>query len=199
MRARWAVLISGRGSNLSALLDDHENSSVASIALVVSSKARVDGVFKARRAGVPVHVLEKKINWQALTELLQSRGVTHICLAGFMRIVPPAFVASFRGRIVNLHPSLLPKYPGLESISLAHAAGDDLGVTVHEVDEGVDTGRIILQRRSLKSAEARGYSLDLVEFQVHVTEQRLLTRVVRAISQTFAARAFAGRARSELS
>jgi phosphoribosylglycinamide formyltransferase-1 len=82
-----------------------------------------------------------------------------------------------------LHPSLLPKYPGLESIQAAFEADDDIGVTVHEVDEGVDTGRVILQRRSLKKPRAAGYSLALAEFTVHVTEQRLLTRVVRALSK----------------
>lgn len=179
MRARWAVLISGRGSNLARLLDHLDE---IPLALVVSSKASADGLAKARRAGVPVHVLEKKIDWAALSSLLRTRGVSHVCLAGFMKIVPPKFVAEWRGRIVNLHPSLLPKYPGLESISVAYAAGDDIGVTVHEVDEGVDTGRIILQRRSLKSEEARRYPLDLAEFYVHVTEQRLLSQVVRTLS-----------------
>jgi phosphoribosylglycinamide formyltransferase-1 len=178
MRTRWAVLISGRGSNLSALLDHQDE---ISIALVVSSKAGVDGVFKARRAGVPVLVLEKRIDWTALSKTLRERGVTHICLAGFMRIVPASFVAEWpAGHIINLHPSLLPKYPGLDSISNAHRASDDIGVTVHEVDDGVDTGPVILQRRSLKSSEARGYPLALAEFCVHVTEQRLLTRVMRS-------------------
>ncbi len=178
MRARWAVLISGRGSNLSALLADPDE---ISIVLVISSKPSVDGVFKARRAGIPVHVLDKKIDWAELSSLLSTRGVTHVCLAGFMRIIPPDFVTAWRGRLVNLHPSMLPKYPGLDSISLAHSAGDEIGVTVHEVDEGVDSGPIILQRRSLKSREARGYPLALAEFYVHLTEQQLLTRAMRAI------------------
>ncbi len=182
MRVCWAVLISGRGSNLSALLDYPDEIPVS---IVVSSKAGVDGLLKARRAGVPTLVLERKIDWPGLTALLRASGVTHICLAGFMRIVPAAFVAEWRGHIVNLHPSLLPKYPGLESIAVAHAAGDEIGVTVHEVDEGVDTGRVILQRRSLLSDEARAYPLALAEFMVHVTEQRLLTRVVRTLSSGF--------------
>jgi phosphoribosylglycinamide formyltransferase-1 len=177
---RWAVLISGRGSNLSALLDDPDE---IPIAVVVSSKAGVDGLAKARRAGVPCVVLDRKIDWEALTTLLRARGVTHICLAGFMRIVPASFVASWPpGRIVNLHPSLLPAYPGLESIAAAFHADDDIGVTVHEVDEGVDTGRVILQRRCLKKPKRLGYSLALAEFTVHVAEQRLLTRVVGALS-----------------
>ncbi len=180
MRQRvWAVLISGRGSNLSALLDYPDE---ISISIVVSSKPGVDGLAKARRAGIPTLILDRRIDWSALTVTLRSRGVTHICLAGFMRIVPPAFVAEWRGQIVNLHPSLLPKYPGLESIRVAFEADDDLGVTVHEVDEGVDTGRALLQKTSLKKPRAAGYSLALAEFTVHVTEQRCLTRVVRALS-----------------
>jgi phosphoribosylglycinamide formyltransferase-1 len=180
MRACWAVLISGRGSNLSALLDYPDE---ISISIVVSSKAGADGLAKARRAGIPTLILDKKIDWAGLSETLRSRGVTHICLAGFMRIVPASFVASWLpGRIVNLHPSLLPKYPGLESIAAAFHADDDIGVTVHEVDDGVDTGRVILQRRCLKKPKRLGYSLALAEFTVHVTEQRLLTRVVRALS-----------------
>ena len=180
MRKRWAVLISGRGSNLSSLLDYADE---ISISIVVSSRANVDGLSKARRAGVATSVLDRRIDWSALTEMLRARGVTHICLAGFMRIVSPEFVAGWRGRIVNLHPSLLPKYPGLESIEAAFNAGDDIGVTVHEVDEGVDTGRIILQRRCLKKPRLAGYSLALAEFTTHVTEQRLLTRVVRVLSK----------------
>lgn len=176
MRARWAVLISGRGSNLSALLDYPDE---ISIALVVSSKSRAEGLLKAKRAGVPTLTLDRVIDWAHLSQTLRERGVTRICLAGFMRIVPASFVSEWRHAIVNLHPSLLPKHPGLDSIRAAYLAGDDLGVTVHEVDEGVDTGQIILQRRSLKRDEFRRYPLALAEFFVHVTEQRLLTRVVR--------------------
>lgn len=178
MRIRWAVLISGRGSNLASLLEHRDE---IPLALVVSSKSSAAGLAKARRAGVPTLILEKKIEWSQVTETLRLRGVTHVCLAGFMKIVPPLFVAAWRGRLVNLHPSLLPKYPGLDSIERAHACGDEIGVTVHHVDEGVDTGQIILQRRSLSASEARGYSLAQAEFQVHVTEQRMLTRVVRSV------------------
>lgn len=181
MRARWAVLISGRGSNLSALL---EHSDEIDVCYVASSRAGADGLFKARRAGVPTDVLPKKIDWESLHNELLRRRITHLCLAGFMKIVPAAFVEKWTGRLINLHPSLLPKYPGLESIAVAHGAGDDIGVTVHEVDAGVDTGTAISRKTSLKSDEARGYPLALAEFYVHVTEQRLLTRVVRAFGRS---------------
>ncbi len=180
MRARLAVLISGRGSNLASLL---EHADEIDVQLIVSSNDSADGLLKARRAGVATFILAKKIDWDQLDLELARHRITHICLAGFMKIVPRNFVANWRGRMINLHPSLLPKYPGLESLSAAHEAGDDIGVTVHEVDEGVDTGKIILQRRCLMSAETKGYSLAHAEFVAHVTEQRLLTRVVRALGR----------------
>lgn len=177
MRKRWAVLISGRGSNLAALFELEDE---IEIALVVSSNASADGLIKARRAGVASRILEKKIDWVALDAELRRRRITHVCLAGFMRIVPIEFVAQWKNRVVNLHPSLLPKYPGLESIEAAFNADDDLGVTVHYVDEGVDTGNVILQSRCLKSPKANGYSLARTEFLVHVAEQRLLKRAIRS-------------------
>ncbi len=177
MRKRWAVLISGRGSNLGALLEVQDEIQTA---VVVSSKASADGLLKARRAGVATLILEKKIDWAALDAELRRRRITHVCLAGFMRIVPQEFVAQWKNRVVNLHPSLLPKYPGLQSIEVAFDADDDLGVTVHYVDEGVDTGDVILQSRCLKSPKANGYSLAHTEFLVHVAEQRLLKRAIRS-------------------
>ena len=181
MAARWAVFISGRGSNLASLL---ERSDEIEIALVVSSKPGASGLAKARRAGVATDVLAKKINWDDVQSKLLENRISHICLAGFMKLVPATFVANWKGRLINLHPSLLPKYPGLESITAAYNAGDEVGVTVHEVDEGVDTGKIILQQRCMKRTETQATSLAAVEFAVHVTEQRLLSRVVRAFSRS---------------
>lgn len=181
MTSRWAVLISGRGSNLSSLLDHQDE---FQISLVVSSSPTAGGLWKARRAGVatalvPLLAGSKKIDWENLSVLLREKRVTHICLAGFMKIVPPSFVKDWQGRLINLHPSLLPAYPGLESIEKAHADGQDLGVSVHFVSEDVDAGKIISQRRCLKKTEVRRYSLGLAEFIVHVAEQRLLGAAVR--------------------
>ena len=181
MRARWAVFISGRGSNLASLL---EHSDEINLVVVVSSKASASGLLKARRSGVATLTLAKKIDWEQLHIDLLKRRITHICLAGFMKIVPEKFVSKWQGRLVNLHPSLLPLYPGLESIQAAYAAGADIGVTVHEVDEGIDTGRIILQRRCLKGRDAHEYSLARAEFDVHITEQRLLTRALLGLSRS---------------
>ncbi|MES2963025.1 MAG: formyltransferase family protein [Bdellovibrionota bacterium] len=179
--AAWGILISGRGSNLAALLDLGDEINVR---LVVSSSRDAYGLLRAKRAGVNVAMtpfLEgtKRIDWAALTQKLRTRGVTHLVLAGFMKIVPPEFVAEWRGRIVNLHPSLLPAYPGLKSIERAHAEKSDIGISVHEVNEEVDAGRLILRRRCLKADEVGGYHLAFAEFLVHLEEQRALKDVVR--------------------
>lgn len=178
---RWGVLISGRGSNLGALLELGDEFDAR---IVISSSPTAYGLTRARRHGVPCATApllpnSKKIDWQALDDLLVARGVTHVFLAGFMKIVPADFVSRWAGRILNLHPSILPSYPGLQSIQRAHADRADVGVTIHEVDEGVDTGSMLSQRRCLKAHEVSEYSLDLTEFLVHVDEQRLVREAVR--------------------
>lgn len=197
----WAVLISGRGSNLSRLLDDLDE---VPIKLVVSSDAQAGGLWRAKRMGIetaltPLEsyvtksgVAKERIDWAKLTEDLRSRGITHVCLAGFMRIVPASFVADWENRLINLHPSLLPEYPGLESIERAYADQADIGVTVHFVNEEVDAGKIISQRRCLKKQDVSRYSLDLTEFLVHVTEQRLLREAVRVLGDADVVRNFQG-------
>lgn len=174
-RRRWAVFISGRGSNLAALLEMRDT---IDIALVVSSTGKAHGLLRARRAGVPTLILPKPIRWDEIDPALQARGVSDIFLAGFMRVLPAAFVARWHGRILNLHPSLLPLYPGLDSIRRAYEDDADVGASVHVVTEGVDEGQVILQRDSLKRPRARGYSLERSEFTVHVDEQRLIREAV---------------------
>ncbi|HVK62462.1 MAG TPA: formyltransferase family protein [Bdellovibrionales bacterium] len=179
-KPRWAVLISGRGSNLAALLDHPDE---IDIRVVVSSSSKAEGLLRAKRAGIPIRIVEtevvngkKKISYDRLTTELQRIGVTHVALAGYMRIIPPGFIAQWKNRIINLHPSLLPLYPGLDSIRIAHEEKSDLGITVHEVNEEVDGGRIIAQRTCLKSGEMCEF--EFAEFLVHTGEQRLLKQVV---------------------
>jgi phosphoribosylglycinamide formyltransferase-1 len=169
--SRWAIFISGRGSNLAAALDLKNQ---VDIACVVSSKASATGLLRAKRSGIPTYVLDRQIDWSKLDAHLRAIGVTQIFLLGFMRIVPAEFIALWPGAVVNLHPSLLPAYPGIDSIRRAHADGAPLGVTVHEVIFEVDQGEQILQRRCLKEGGACGYSLQAAEFQVHIDEQRLV-------------------------
>lgn len=199
-RKHWAVLISGRGSNLAALLECRDE---IDLRLVVSSEAGACGLVRARRAGVPTCVTpyrpddnrtsggavpgaprpRPKIDWVALDEQLRARGITHLFLAGFMRIVPTSFIAKWNSRILNLHPSLLPAYPGLRSIERAFTDGSDLGVTVHEVTPQVDAGTIVRQRRSLNAGQVRAYaqssSFQFAEFLVHVDEQRVVKEAIR--------------------
>lgn len=181
MRKRWGVLISGRGSNLAALLDTRDETDLR---LVVSSNPRAYGLLRAKRAGVPTALAPlvagtKKIDWVTLDRLLRDARVTHVFLAGFMKVIPASFVDSWQGRIINLHPSLLPAYPGLDSIERAYRDGAAVGLTIHEVTAEVDAGRIICQRRSLKPSEIREYSLAATEFKVHVDEQRAVKEAIR--------------------
>lgn len=155
-KRRVAVLISGSGSNLQALIDATRCTAMgigAEIVMVISNKPGVRGLERAEAAGIPSAVLNhrdfatREAFDAAMTAELLRRGVELVCLAGFMRILSAEFVREWRGRLLNIHPSLLPAHPGLHVQRRALEAGDEQsGCTVHFVDEGVDTGRIILQR-----------------------------------------------------
>jgi phosphoribosylglycinamide formyltransferase 1 len=182
---RWGVLISGRGSNLGALIDARATcgDSFFDLRLVLSSSPLASGLLRARRAGIPTDLIPyaagtKKIDWVALDRRLRKEGVTHLFLAGFMKIVPASFVENWRGRILNLHPSLLPLYPGLGSIEKAYSDGAPMGLTVHEVNEEVDAGQIVLQRVTTGKDQSRDRSLETAEFYVHIDEQRAVKEAV---------------------
>ncbi|KAI8038035.1 hypothetical protein M5D96_009076 [Drosophila gunungcola] len=154
-RKRVAVLISGTGSNLQALIEASRDSAQgvhAEIVLVISNKPAVLGLERATRAGVPSLVISHKdfasreVYDAELTRNLKAARVDLVCLAGFMRVLSAPFVREWRGRLINIHPSLLPKYPGLHVQRQALEAGEkESGCTVHFVDEGVDTGAILVQ------------------------------------------------------
>lgn len=140
---RYAIFISGRGSTLQAALDMR---SQVSINLVVSSKTDVWGLVRARRAGVPTLCLAKKIDWQILQSELRRHGITDIFLLGFMRIIPADFLQEWGEKIYNLHPSLLPKYPGTHAIEKSFADGSEMGASVHNVIAELDAGGLRLQQ-----------------------------------------------------
>ncbi|WGF86914.1 phosphoribosylglycinamide formyltransferase [Marinivivus vitaminiproducens] len=152
-RRRTAVLISGRGSNLQALLDatrapDHP----AEIVRVISNRAGAFGLERAAQAGVATSVVahrdypDRPSFERALQERLLADGVELVCLAGFMRVLTPYFVDAWRDRLINIHPSLLPAFPGLDTHARALAAGVRFtGCTVHFVRTEVDLGPIIVQ------------------------------------------------------
>jgi phosphoribosylglycinamide formyltransferase 1 len=147
------VLASGRGSNLQAILDAiAAGRCPARAAVVVSDHGDAPALARGRRAGVkalhvdPQAFPERAAYDQALLRVLQEHEVGLVCLAGYMRLLTPEFVAAYRGRILNVHPALLPAFPGLHAQRQALAYGVKVaGVTVHFVDEGVDTGPIVLQ------------------------------------------------------
>lgn len=157
MTRRLGVLISGRGSNLQAIIDAIRRGSLkASIAVVISNKPDATGLDRARAAGIETLVLrprdypDRDRYDRALAEELAARRVDLVCLAGFMRLLGPSFVAAFSNRIVNIHPSLLPAFPGLDAQRQAIDHGVRVsGVTVHLVDRDLDAGPIVLQRAVL--------------------------------------------------
>jgi phosphoribosylglycinamide formyltransferase-1 len=151
---RLGVLVSGRGSNLQALIDAIADGRLtASIAVVISNVAGAGGLDRARHAGIETAVLDHR-GWptrddydRALVDELRAHAVDVVCLAGFMRRIGPGLIAAFPERIVNIHPSLLPSFPGLHAQRQALAYGVKVsGVTVHLVTAELDAGPIIVQR-----------------------------------------------------
>jgi phosphoribosylglycinamide formyltransferase-1 len=148
-----AVLLSGRGSNFLAIHDAIERGEVpAEIVLVASNVAEAGGLAKARELGLPAVAIPhpgvpRRAHEERVLAALREAGAEWICLAGYMRLLSPDFIAAFRRRIVNIHPSLLPAFPGLDAQAQAIAHGVKVsGCTVHLVDEGLDSGPIVVQR-----------------------------------------------------
>jgi len=153
MISRIGVLLSGRGSNFVALADSIDAARIpnAEIALVLSNREGAPGIDRAKERGLPTRVipskgLEREAYDRQVVAALQESKVDLICLAGYMRLLSPYFVAAFPNRILNIHPSLLPSFPGLESQRQALEYGVKFaGCTVHFVDENLDAGPIVLQ------------------------------------------------------
>jgi phosphoribosylglycinamide formyltransferase 1 len=181
-----AVLISGEGSNLQALLDTAHGQEGIEIVGVASSRAEARGLERAEAAGVETALFtladqpDRVLRDQALGDWLEERGTRLVVLAGFMELLTPGFIRRFAGRIVNVHPALLPAFPGLGAIEQALEHGVKVaGVTVHFVDEGIDSGPIVLQE-----SFDLPYHRDIaaIEQRFHEVEHRLLPRAVRLIA-----------------
>jgi phosphoribosylglycinamide formyltransferase-1 len=180
------VLISGRGSNLKAIIDAIERGDLnARIAVVISNRADAPGLDHARRAGIDTLVLSHKSYAsreeydRALVDELQRRGVGLVCLAGFMRIFSPVFVEAFPDRILNIHPSLLPKYPGLHPQQQAlddHAT--ESGATVHIVNKELDAGPVVLQQ---SVPVVPGDTADTLAARILEIEHQLYPRAIRKV------------------
>src|ERR1700726_308217 len=153
MAKRIGVLLSGRGSNFEALADSVAAGHIpgAEIAVVVSNREGAPGIEKARERGIAARVipskgLEREAYDRQVCPVLREQKIDLVCLAGYMRLLSPFFVAKFPNRILNIHPSLLPSFPGLESQRQALEYGVKFaGCTVHFVDENLDAGPIVLQ------------------------------------------------------
>jgi len=179
------VLLSGRGSNLQALVDAARRGDLGGeIAVVVSNVEGALGLERARQAGIPAvfrdHRGKKREAFDAeIVDILRAHHVDLVCLAGFMRLLSPAFVRAFPGRIVNIHPALLPAFPGLEAQRQAFEHGVKVsGATVHLVDEGLDSGPIVVQEavRVLSSDTPESLAARILEI-----EHRLYPRAVRLL------------------
>lgn len=186
MAFRVGVLISGEGSNLQALLDQLHGREGVEIACVASSRAGARGLERAAAAGVDTAVFAKADHADrdardaALGDWLDGHGVELVVLAGFMEVLGAAFIRRFEGRLINVHPSLLPAFPGVRAIEQALDYGVRVsGVTVHFVDEGIDTGPVVLQE-AFELPYAR--AVEDVERVTHEIEHRLLPRAVRLIA-----------------
>ena len=179
------VLISGRGSNLQALIDAQQQGRLGGrIALVISNVAGAPGLERARRAGLPTAVCDhrgkpREEHDRAMQALLEERAVKVVCLAGYMRLLSPAFIRAYAGRILNVHPSLLPAFPGLDAQRQALAHGVKVsGATVHLVEEALDVGPIVLQEAVpvLASDTAETLAARILE-----AEHRIYPRAVRIL------------------
>lgn len=154
MQMKIGILISGRGSNMAALADAVADGDIADseVVVVISDKAEAAGIAKAQARGIATAVIEKngrprREHDAEIAAELKAKGVELVCLAGYMRLLSPEFIREFPNRIVNIHPSLLPAFPGLNVQQQAIDHGVKVsGCTVHFVDEDLDAGPIILQR-----------------------------------------------------
>jgi phosphoribosylglycinamide formyltransferase-1 len=181
------VLVSGAGTNLQALLDSVHGKEGIEVAAVASSAPGAKALERARAAGVDHAIFaldaypgraERDV---ALGDWLEARGVSLVVLAGYMQLLTPAFLARFPEAVINVHPALLPAFPGVRAIEQALEYGVKVfGVTVHFVDEGVDTGPVILQR-AIELPDAT--DPDEVHARLRPLEHELLPEAVRLIAR----------------
>jgi phosphoribosylglycinamide formyltransferase-1 len=184
---KLCVLASGGGTNLQAIIDKLHGSDGIEVAGVASDKPDATALQRARDVGIETAVFERgdyagrEERDAAMADWLEGRGADLIAGAGYMQLLSPGFVVRFRNRIVNVHPALLPSFPGLDAIGQALEHGVKVtGVTVHFVDEGVDSGPIISQRAVPVPPDADAKTLAEA---IHTTEHALYPETIRLIAQ----------------
>ncbi|CEI82928.1 phosphoribosylglycinamide formyltransferase [Oceanobacillus oncorhynchi subsp. incaldanensis] len=185
MKQRFSVFASGTGSNFDAMMQDKKIAS--SIVLLVCDKPGAAVIKKAQGYGVETLVLEpkryasKQEYEKVIAEKLQDLEVEWIFLAGYMRLIGETLLSQYEGRIVNIHPSLLPDFPGKDAIGQAYRAGvSKTGVTIHYVDEGMDTGPIIAQEEIERLPEETEEQL---KTRIQAVEHRLYPNVINQLMQ----------------
>ena len=186
MKKRIGVLLSGRGSNFEALAHSAASGRIpnAEIAIVISNRENAPGLEKARAMGIearaiPSKGLEREAYDKLVVAALQEKKVDLVCLAGYMRLLSPYFVRAFPNRILNIHPSLLPAFPGLEAQRQALEHGVKFtGATVHFVDEQLDAGRIVVQ--AVVPVED-GDTVDTLSARILREEHRIYTEAVNIV------------------
>jgi phosphoribosylglycinamide formyltransferase-1 len=184
---KLCVLASGSGTNLQAIIDQLHGSDGIEVAGVASDKADAMALRRADEAGIETAVFardehpSREARDGAIADWIEARGADLVVLAGYMQLLSPSFVDRFRNRIVNVHPALLPSFPGLDAVQQALDHGVKMtGVTVHFVDEGVDSGPIILQRPVPVPPDREWQTL---EEAIHATEHALLPEAIKLIAQ----------------
>jgi phosphoribosylglycinamide formyltransferase-1 len=183
---KLVVLASGSGTNLQAILDRLHGRERIEVVGVVSDKTSARALGRAREAGVETAIFprddyaDRETRDAAMAEWIASRSGDLVVLAGYMQLLSPPFIDRFRDRIVNVHPALLPAFPGLDAVGQALAAEvETTGVSVHFVDEGVDTGPVLLQREVTVPADGDRATL---EEAIHATEHELYPEAIRMIA-----------------
>jgi phosphoribosylglycinamide formyltransferase-1 len=184
---KLVVLASGSGTNLQAILDTLHRRDGIEVVGVGSDKANAWALERAQTEGIPTALFvrdeyeDRAARDADLAAWIESRGADLVVLAGYMQLLDAAFIARFRNRVVNIHPALLPAFPGLDAIGQALNAGvETTGVTVHFVDEGVDTGPPILQREVPVPA---GSDRGALERAIHAVEHELYPEAIRMIAE----------------
>jgi phosphoribosylglycinamide formyltransferase-1 len=185
-RLRVAVLASGEGTNLQAILDRFRGDGEVEVVAVASDRPEATALDRARSVDIDAAAFprsdyeSREARDLAIAEWFEAHGVELVVLAGYMQLLEPSFVRRFENRMINVHPALLPSFPGLDAIGQALEHGVRItGVTVHFVDEGVDTGPIIVQRPVPVPADR---DREALESAIHATEHALLPEVIAMIA-----------------
>lgn len=188
MSFKLVVLASGSGTNLQAILDTLHDQGEIEVVGVGSDKPGAPALDRGAGAGVQTSVFplsdfaDREARDAAIADWVEERGADLVVLAGYMQLLSAGFVERFRNRVVNIHPALLPDFPGLDAIGQALAAGVEVtGVTVHFVDEGVDTGPPVLQREVPVPADR---DRDSLEKAIHAVEHELYPEAIRMIARS---------------